>query len=175
MSLSSSVGFFLVRRLAWADGPALIVCGTAAVPRPPRSLRDRWAPDGGDREAAVRTLQGPPGDCPKPIRATDAMRPRWRSVLERLYHGQGEHRPRVGIGTGGRLRERGTADPDRPEARMAGAHRPGDVEGQGIGAIPVLLRNSGTRPVGNPGRLKVTSPGPSSPPRRELGPNSRCR
>src|SRR5947199_10872860 len=132
MSLSSSVGFFLVRRLAWADGPALIVCGTAAVPRPPRSLRDRWAPDGGDREAALRTLQGPPGDCPKPIRATDAMRPRWRSVLDRLYHGQGEHRPRVGIGTGGRPRERRAADRDRREAGLAGAHCQVDGERRGI-------------------------------------------
>src|SRR5205823_7112641 len=69
--LSRSRRFFRGRRLASADGPARRACGTAAVPRPPRSLRDRRAPDGGDREAAVRTLQGPPGDCPKPIRATD--------------------------------------------------------------------------------------------------------
>src|SRR5439155_21910401 len=106
---------------------------------------------------AIPTLRGTPGARPQRIRAADAVRPRWRPVLERLYHGHGKHRPRVGIGAGGRLRERWTADPDRPAARMAGAHRPGDVEGQGIGAIPILLRTSGTRPVGNPGRLTVTS------------------
>src|SRR2546428_417572 len=83
---------------------------TPTVPRTPRGLCDVGPPDGIDREAPVRTLQGLARRGRKPTRATDALRPRRGPVLERMHDGQREHRPRGETANGDQVASRAQTD-----------------------------------------------------------------
>src|SRR6058998_40433 len=145
--------FLRACQLSLRDGSSRGARRPPALPWPLGCVCYPGVSHGGNRETAVRTLQRPPCARGEPARATDALRPRRDTILKRLHDGEGEHRPRVRDGPCGHVRERGTTPAGRTEARMEGADRPGDVEGERDRTVVVLLYDPGIRRVRNSRRL----------------------